>query len=153
MRSPAHATTRSTRSTSSTQLYAIMPLIVVCGVPSSGKSTRAKEVEEWLKTEQKSVHIVSEDTLLIDKQKAYSSMPLYSLLSTLYSLLSALCSPVSCSTWFNTSIPSSPLSSPSSSLYLFYSLLPCSITARKEHTSIPEGLSGEVPNKRCCSHL
>ena len=148
MRSPAHATTRSTRSTSSTQLYAIMPLIVVCGVPSSGKSTRAKEVEEWLKTEQKSVHIVSEDTLLIDKQKAYSSMPLYSLLSTLCSLLSCLLFYLF--QYFDTLLS---LSSPSSSLYLFYSLLPCSITARKEHTSIPEGLSGEVPNKRCCSHL
>lgn len=57
-----------------------MPLIVVCGVPSSGKTTRAKEIEEWLKNEQKSVHIVSEDTLLIDKKKAYSSMLLFFLL-------------------------------------------------------------------------
>jgi len=50
-----------------------MPLIVLCGVPSSGKTYRAKEIIEWLKNEQKNVHIVSEDTLLIDKQKAYST--------------------------------------------------------------------------------
>lgn len=51
-----------------------MPLIVMCGIPSCGKTTRAKEIEAFFKNEQKNVHIVSEDTMLIDKQKAYLGM-------------------------------------------------------------------------------
>lgn len=51
-----------------------MPLIVMCGIPSCGKTTRAKEIEAFFKNEQKNVHIISEDTMLIDKQKAYLGM-------------------------------------------------------------------------------
>lgn len=39
-----------------------MPLVVMCGYPSSGKSTWASKLADYLKSEQgKTVHIVRED--------------------------------------------------------------------------------------------
>ncbi len=51
-----------------------MPLIVICGVPSSGKTTRAKEIEQWLKNEGHNTLLVNEESLLIDKQVAYQGI-------------------------------------------------------------------------------
>eukprot|EP00123_Amoebidium_parasiticum_P007416 comp18113_c1_seq1/m.18777 comp18113_c1_seq1/g.18777 ORF comp18113_c1_seq1/g.18777 comp18113_c1_seq1/m.18777 type:complete len:275 (-) comp18113_c1_seq1:164-988(-) len=51
-----------------------MPLVVMCGHPSSGKSTRARELSEHLSKEHgKTVHIVNEDTLSLEKNQVYKS--------------------------------------------------------------------------------
>lgn len=51
-----------------------MPLIVVCGIPGSGKTKRANEVAEYLREKHgKHVVVVNEENLGINKQLAYSS--------------------------------------------------------------------------------
>lgn len=37
-----------------------MPLVVITGVPSSGKTTRAKELKQYFEDLNKEVHIISE---------------------------------------------------------------------------------------------
>ena len=45
-----------------------MPLIVMVGIPCSGKSTRAKQIEHYLKTEkQMEVQIINEEVLGLSK--------------------------------------------------------------------------------------
>ena len=49
-----------------------MPLILICGYPSSGKTTRATELKSFLETEFKhDVIIINEENLEIDKMEAY----------------------------------------------------------------------------------
>jgi tRNA uridine 5-carbamoylmethylation protein Kti12 len=51
-----------------------MPLIVVCGIPGSGKTKRALEVAEYLTQKHaRQVVIVNEESLGIDKKVGYSS--------------------------------------------------------------------------------
>eukprot|EP01111_Echinosteliopsis_oligospora_P013151 TRINITY_DN4646_c0_g1_i3.p1 TRINITY_DN4646_c0_g1~~TRINITY_DN4646_c0_g1_i3.p1 ORF type:complete len:285 (-),score=48.00 TRINITY_DN4646_c0_g1_i3:16-840(-) len=50
-----------------------MPLIVLCGIPSSGKTTRAKEIEAYFTERQKKCVIVNEESMLIDKRTAYDN--------------------------------------------------------------------------------
>lgn len=52
-----------------------MPLIVVCGIPGSGKTKRAKEVAEYLTQKYaRQVVIINEESLGISKQLGYSSI-------------------------------------------------------------------------------
>lgn len=50
-----------------------MPLIVVCGLPNSGKSVRTKEIVEYLRKKKPdlSVKLISEDTLKFERNAAY----------------------------------------------------------------------------------
>lgn len=49
-----------------------MPLIIMVGVPCSGKTTRAKGLEEYLKDEKKlDVQLINEEMLGISKQEYY----------------------------------------------------------------------------------
>ena len=49
-----------------------MPLILICGYPYSGKSTRATELKSFFETEFKhDVIIINEENLEIDKIDAY----------------------------------------------------------------------------------
>lgn len=41
-----------------------MPLIIICGLPSSGKSTRSKELKEYFEGTGKKVHLVSENFIV-----------------------------------------------------------------------------------------
>jgi protein KTI12 len=52
-----------------------MPLIIVCGLPSSGKTTRVRELLDYLAKERPSVKIelVSEEVALIDKERGYEN--------------------------------------------------------------------------------
>ena len=49
-----------------------MPLIILCGQPSSGKSTVASALERELTQSQKEVVVISEQTLHQDRNAAYS---------------------------------------------------------------------------------
>jgi protein KTI12 len=44
-----------------------MPLIVMVGIPCSGKSTRAKQIEQFLKEKGMEVQIVNEEGLGLNK--------------------------------------------------------------------------------------
>jgi protein KTI12 len=49
-----------------------MPLIIICGIPSSGKTTRAKELEKYFREEcGKVTHLINEEYLLINKAEGY----------------------------------------------------------------------------------
>ena len=48
-----------------------MPLVLICGYPGSGKSTRALELFEHLKSLGKEVQIVNEESLNIDRTEGY----------------------------------------------------------------------------------
>ena len=49
-----------------------MPLIVMCGIPCSGKTTLAKKLASYLEQEAgKKVDIVNEESLSLNKQAAY----------------------------------------------------------------------------------
>lgn len=52
-----------------------MPLVILCGFPCSGKSRRAKELEELIKSRfpDKSVLIVSDDLSKFTKNELYAS--------------------------------------------------------------------------------
>lgn len=46
-------------------LFVDMPLIVICGVPGSGKTTRANELREYFEVQkEKVVHVVSENEIV-----------------------------------------------------------------------------------------
>lgn len=49
-----------------------MPLIILCGQPSSGKSNVASKIEAQLKKQQKEVLVISEQTLYQDRNAAYT---------------------------------------------------------------------------------
>lgn len=42
-----------------------MPLIILSGIPSSGKSTRAQQLKEFYENQNKTVHIVSENAAIV----------------------------------------------------------------------------------------
>lgn len=52
-----------------------MPLVILCGIPSSGKTTRANEIVKLLekRTPDLPVHVISDDYSLSGKDKLYSS--------------------------------------------------------------------------------
>lgn len=57
-----------------------MPLIIIVGCPSSGKSTRAQELKDFFELQkQKVVHVVSENDIVKDsgqsKNDVYESSP------------------------------------------------------------------------------
>ncbi|XP_008336125.1 protein KTI12 homolog, partial [Cynoglossus semilaevis] len=50
-----------------------MPLIVMCGFPSSGKTRRAEELKVYFEqTSKLKVHIVGETSLAVDKNSVYA---------------------------------------------------------------------------------
>ena len=50
-----------------------MPLIIICGLPSSGKTTRTNELKEYFeKNLSKVVHVVSDNNFNINKNACYS---------------------------------------------------------------------------------
>lgn len=50
-----------------------MPLIVMCGFPSSGKTRRAHEIKEHLeKSTERKVHVVGDASMCIDKNSVYA---------------------------------------------------------------------------------
>ncbi|KAL4216392.1 kti12 [Mactra antiquata] len=49
-----------------------MPFILLCGFPSSGKSRRASELEEFFKNKcEKSVNVISDHSIGVDRNKVY----------------------------------------------------------------------------------
>ncbi|KAK3102390.1 hypothetical protein FSP39_011051, partial [Pinctada imbricata] len=51
----------------------VMPLVIICGFPSSGKSRRSEELKKYLQEElKKTVHIISDTSIGIDKNDVYS---------------------------------------------------------------------------------
>jgi protein KTI12 len=50
-----------------------MPLVVVCGQPSSGKSTIAAKLQQLFASHGAVVHLIDEPSLFIDKNVAYKS--------------------------------------------------------------------------------
>ena len=49
-----------------------MPLILITGYPSSGKTTRANELKKFFETEfQKDVVVINEENLSLEKIEAY----------------------------------------------------------------------------------
>lgn len=53
----------------------MMPLVVLSGLPSSGKSTRAQEIAELLRKQTPSteVHVITDDFSTVSKNQLYSS--------------------------------------------------------------------------------
>uniref|UniRef100_A0A8C5CY68 Protein KTI12 homolog n=1 Tax=Gadus morhua TaxID=8049 RepID=A0A8C5CY68_GADMO len=53
-----------------------MPLIVMCGFPSSGKTRRANEIKDYFeKNTERKVHIVGDGTMRIEKNTVYAESP------------------------------------------------------------------------------
>ena len=51
-----------------------MPLVLMVGIPSSGKTTRALELEQYFKEEHKqNVVVINEEFLKMDKNQSYKS--------------------------------------------------------------------------------
>jgi tRNA uridine 5-carbamoylmethylation protein Kti12 len=52
---------------------------MLCGVPSSGKTTRAKEILQYFKdtAPNQKIHLVGDEELLADKNLAYKGMKRY----------------------------------------------------------------------------
>ena len=51
-----------------------MPLLIICGIPGAGKSTRAEALKHFIEdTHQREVVIVNEEILKLDKNVSYSS--------------------------------------------------------------------------------
>ena len=53
-----------------------MPLIILCGYPSSGKTKRSKELKEVLEKEKPNVEVILIDDGSIDRNKVYSDRKL-----------------------------------------------------------------------------
>lgn len=51
-----------------------MPLVVFCGIPASGKTTHATELEKLLKEKGKEVFLLNEEVLRIDKNEGYKGL-------------------------------------------------------------------------------
>lgn len=50
-----------------------MPLLLICGIPGSGKTTIANKIAEFLRTEKKKeVVLVNEESLKINKELNYA---------------------------------------------------------------------------------
>lgn len=51
-----------------------MPLVIMCGVPGSGKTTRARQLAEYLRDKHhKEVVVINEESLKMDKNVAFAS--------------------------------------------------------------------------------
>lgn len=51
-----------------------MPLILMCGNPGSGKTTRANQIEKYLTEKHKqNVVVINEEYLKVNKDESYSS--------------------------------------------------------------------------------
>lgn len=48
-----------------------MPLIIICGFPSSGKTTRAKEIKLFLEKNNYNVFLINEESLNINRNDYY----------------------------------------------------------------------------------
>ena len=55
--------------------FEAMPLVIIAGNPCSGKSSIAQELQRLLEADGKAVHLVSENALLPDRNKSYTSTP------------------------------------------------------------------------------
>lgn len=51
-----------------------MPLIMMCGIPCSGKTSRAKELYEYLKEKNQKVVLINEESLLIKRSEGYQGI-------------------------------------------------------------------------------
>ena len=50
-----------------------MPLVLMCGLPCSGKSSRAQSLERFLMGDHgKNVQIIGDESIQIDKNEVYS---------------------------------------------------------------------------------
>ena len=50
-----------------------MPLVVMCGFPSSGKTRRAQELKEYFeKNTERKIHVVGDGTMCIEKNSVYA---------------------------------------------------------------------------------
>ncbi len=55
------------------QAHTVMPCVLLCGFPCSGKTTRANQLKTFLiETSGKVVHVINDDDLKIDKNQVYS---------------------------------------------------------------------------------
>jgi protein KTI12 len=48
-----------------------MPLIIMCGIPCSGKTTRAKEIKTYFEEKKKDVVLLNEENLGFNKNEYY----------------------------------------------------------------------------------
>lgn len=63
-----------------------MPLVVITGIPASGKSTRAAQIKEYLEKEHnKTVHIVSENEVITSTNLNKNALYLGNFLNLLFS--------------------------------------------------------------------
>ncbi len=52
-----------------------MPLVLFCGIPSSGKTTRALELKKYLEDQHKCyVVLLNEESLSLDKKEGYKGI-------------------------------------------------------------------------------
>lgn len=52
-----------------------MALIMMCGLPSSGKTRRAMDFASWLREQGKNVVLINEESLGLDRRKCYKDIP------------------------------------------------------------------------------
>lgn len=45
-----------------------MPLIVLAGLPSSGKTTRCDQIRKYFQNMEKNVHVVSENDIILEQK-------------------------------------------------------------------------------------
>ena len=55
------------------KLYATMPLIVICGLPCSGKTTRANELKSYFQEKGSTVYMINDDLFGAKRNETYSS--------------------------------------------------------------------------------
>lgn len=54
-----------------------MPLVVMCGYPSSGKSKRAEELKNHLENSRgKTVHLAGDETINLERNEVYAGIKL-----------------------------------------------------------------------------
>lgn len=51
-----------------------MPLVILCGIPSSGKTTRAEALASFLKEQGKQVILINEESLFIKRSEGYKGI-------------------------------------------------------------------------------
>jgi hypothetical protein len=51
-----------------------MPLIVICGPPCSGKTTRATEIKNYLEQYKKPIFLINEEYLSLKKEESYKGI-------------------------------------------------------------------------------
>jgi len=55
-----------------------MPLLILCGIPGSGKTTRSNQLKDFIEaTLKKQVVIINEESLNIIKKVGYQSIKIY----------------------------------------------------------------------------